>query len=327
MTDQIKELSKEIQQAIDAEDWPTYHPQSLYEPIQYMLSLGGKRMRSILTLLASQFHQGSKQAALPMALTIEYFHNFTLIHDDIMDQSPKRRGQPTVHEKWDETVAILSGDVLYTLSFQKLQGYTPELQAKLLERYVNTAREVCEGQQLDMDLETAKEFDLQAYLDMIRLKTAVLVGFSLEAGTLIAQGKNSQQSDQMYKIGVDAGLSFQLMDDYLDTFGDEAKTGKRRGNDIRANKKTYLLIHTMEKANPDDKLRITQLVGENPGDEASKVETMTALFQKYGADKACLELADHYYHMARQNLLALPGEEAGKKPLLDWFHFLKNREH
>lgn len=322
---QIKDLLNGIGQEIENEDWDLYRPASLYEPIKYMLSLGGKRIRPSLVMMGSEMYNGDAKLAMPVALAVEYFHNFTLIHDDIMDESTVRRGKSTVHTKFGQNSAILSGDVLYTLALEKFCVLPSTLQSNLIKRFLQTAKEVCEGQQKDMDLEVSENFVLSDYLEMIRDKTAVLLGYSLEAGAMVG-GAPMMDAKKLFRIGEQAGIAFQLMDDYLDTFGDSQKTGKRKGGDIISNKKTALYIHTYNSASPEDKRLMDQFQQEGFVGQEEKVKEMTQLFEKYGADKACKELEDNYFNSAFQLLEQIEANKEAKDQLKELFEMLKNRD-
>src|SRR5690606_31980665 len=215
-------------------------PKSLYDPLHYILSLGGKRIRPILTLAAAQMFSDNYKAAMPQSIAIEMFHNFSLIHDDIMDKAPLRRGKTTVHKKWNTNTAILSGDLLLIKAYEQLAQCKPNYLPEILHVFNKTATQVCEGQQFDMDFETAQTVTVNNYLEMIRLKTAVLLGCSLQIGAIIGAA-NQNDAQNCYTFGENLGIAFQLMDDYLDAFGNPEKFGKQVGGDILANKKTYLL--------------------------------------------------------------------------------------
>ena len=216
-------------------------PKNLYEPIDYIFHLGGKRMRPILTLMAAGIFSSNYKKALPAALAVEVFHNFTLVHDDIMDDAPLRRGKATVHEKWDISTGILSGDAMLILAYQYFENYEPIIFHKLAKLFSKTALEVCDGQQLDVDFETRKDVTIDEYINMIRLKTSVLVAAALKMGAIVAE-TNELDATLIYDFGLNLGLAFQLQDDYLDTFGDAATFGKQIGGDSIENKKTYLYL-------------------------------------------------------------------------------------
>jgi len=222
-------------------------PEELYEPLSYMLELGGKRMRPVLVLLGCEMFSREAERALPQAIAIELFHNFTLIHDDIMDKAPLRRGLPTVHEKYNSNIAILSGDVMLVYAYKNLIQCKKNLIEPVVTLFNQTAVEVCEGQQLDMNFENRNDVSVKEYLKMIKLKTAVLIGCSLQTGAIIG-GASAKEAERMYHAGYHLGIAFQLQDDILDSFGDEKKFGKQTGGDIIQNKKTILLIETLNRA-------------------------------------------------------------------------------
>lgn len=223
------------------------NPENLYEPILYSMSQGGKRLRPLMALIGCQIFGGDLKRVRAVAMGLEVFHNFTLLHDDIMDNSPIRRGMPTVYKKFGSNTAILSGDTMFVLAYEYISQSHPDILPDILKLFNTTAREVCEGQQLDMDYENQKNVSIDDYLEMIRLKTAVLLGGSLKAGA-IAAGASKAAQDSIYDYGINLGMSFQLMDDLLDTFGDESVFGKKTGNDIVTNKKTFLYLKAYEKA-------------------------------------------------------------------------------
>ena len=268
------------------EDFITYlnkkievkEPINLYEPIQYILQIGGKRLRPILTLMTCELFNGDIQKAYDAALAIEVFHNFTLVHDDIMDSAPIRRGKATVHKNWGLNTGILSGDAMMILAYQCFENYEAPVFKKLLELFSKTALEVCEGQQLDMDFETRNDVSIAEYVKMITYKTSVLVAAAMKMGTIIAN-VNDEEADTMYNFGLNLGIAFQLQDDYLDTFGDAAIFGKQIGGDITENKKTFLYLKALEVCDKDDTKSLLSLYNSEVED-STKVTEVTALFQK-----------------------------------------------
>ena len=227
-------------------------PATLYQPIDYILQLGGKRMRPVLTLMTADIFEIDYKLALPAAMAIEVFHNFSLVHDDIMDDAPLRRGQVTVHEKWNINTGILSGDAMLILAYQYFENYQPKTFRKLAKLFSKTALEVCEGQQYDVDFETRNDVTIAEYLKMIEFKTAVLVAAAMKMGAIIAQ-TSKENSKLIYDFGLNLGLAFQLQDDYLDAFGDPKTFGKQVGGDIIENKKTYLYLKALEFSKTDEK--------------------------------------------------------------------------
>lgn len=256
-------------------------PKELYEPISYIMSLGGKRIRPLLTLLAYSLYKEDYQNSLTPAMAVEVFHNFTLMHDDIMDEAPLRRGKETVHEKWDTNTAILSGDVMLVKAYEILSEVPADKLGDCLRLFNKTAREVCEGQQRDMNFETMGEVAESEYLEMIRQKTAVLLGFALQFGAILA-GASKEDSQHLYDFGVNIGIGFQLKDDLLDVYADKEKFGKQVGGDIIANKKTFLLIKARELAKEEDKDRLEGWLSKTDFDKDQKVKEVTSLYNKLG---------------------------------------------
>lgn len=275
-------------------------PQGLYAPIKYILSLGGKRIRPALTLLACNLFSDDVEKSLSPALGLEIFHNFTLLHDDIMDKADVRRGQPTVHKKWDENTAILSGDVMQILAYQYMSDVPEKYLGKVLKAFSQMAIEICEGQQYDIDFESHEEVTAEEYLNMIRLKTAVLLGTALKIGTWIGGG-NDDDAQLLYDFGINIGLAFQLKDDLLDVYGDEKTFGKKIGGDISCNKKTYLLIHAKKQAQGKDAEELARwLEIAEPSNE--KIEAVTGLYNRLNVRKICEDKMDFYYEQAVANL-------------------------
>ncbi len=266
-------------------------PKNLYEPIQYILNLGGKRLRPVLTLLSCDIFSGNYKVALDAALAIEMFHNFTLMHDDIMDEASIRRGKTTVHIKWDINTGILSGDALMILAYQLFENYEGHVFKSIISLFNKTAIEVCEGQQYDVDFETKSNVSLSEYEKMIGYKTAVLVAAALKMGAIIAKA-DEKETDLIYNFGYNLGMAFQLQDDYLDSFGSE-EFGKRIGGDIIENKKTFLVIKTLELASKEDKKIIKDLFSTNDK-SLEKIDRVTNFFKKYKVDKSIqIEIEKH----------------------------------
>ena len=268
-------------------------PSSLYQPINYILDLGGKRLRPVLTLMSAEIFGCSYNKALDAALCIEVFHNFTLIHDDIMDAAPLRRGKETVHLKWDLNTGILSGDAMLILAYQFLENYDPQTFQKLTKLFTKTALEVCEGQQYDMDFESLENVDLDDYLKMIAYKTAVLIGAAMKMGAIVANAPESDQ-EKIYEFGKNLGIAFQLQDDYLDAFGDPDTFGKQVGGDIIENKKTVLYIKAVENSTEEGKLELQNLFSIFPDDVHRKIATAKDIFVSSGAAKATFEEIKKY---------------------------------
>ncbi|MBU2045104.1 MAG: polyprenyl synthetase family protein [Bacteroidetes bacterium] len=273
----IQELQQIIDQAVKDTTYPS-EPKELYEPISYLMALGGKRLRPAMVLMATDLFGGDIQEALAPALAVELFHNFTLMHDDIMDKAPLRRGQPTVHAKWNEAVAILSGDVMFVKAYKMMIQVKPDILSPVLEVFNQTAVGVCEGQQIDMNFERRAEVSIPEYVEMIRLKTAVLVGGALKIGALI--GNASEKDAQLlYEFGENLGIAFQLQDDILDVYGDPEKFGKQVGGDIISNKKTFLLIKALELAEGETAKSLNHWLNLTQFDAEAKVKLLVSMDQ------------------------------------------------
>lgn len=283
----------------------TKEPKNLYEPITYILNLGGKRLRPVLVLMSAELFGGSYKKALDAALAIEVFHNFSLVHDDIMDDAPIRRGKPSVHEKWDINTAILSGDAMLINAYQLFENYDGETFKQLAKLFTKTAIEVCEGQQYDVDFEEREDVSLADYLKMIEYKTAILVGAAMEMGAIIA-GANKECKQNIYKYGNLLGLAFQLQDDYLDAFGDTKTFGKRIGGDIIENKKTFLYLSAIKTASENDVRQLKHLYTLNSGNTKQKIDTVTAIFERNGIGGATQKKIKAYTEEAFELLETMP---------------------
>lgn len=295
-------LQQLVEQRIQA--FRTENPvTSLTESVVYLMGIGGKRMRPVLTLMGCEAFGGKADHALDAALAVEVFHNFTLMHDDIMDQAPLRRGQPTVHIRWNTNTAILSGDAMLIQAYQLLARYPDHQLGTMIRVFNESAFGVCAGQQMDMDFEKREDVTVEEYIEMIRLKTAVLLGCALDLGACIA-GATDDQMQHLRQFGEELGISFQLRDDYLDAFGDPEKFGKQVGGDILADKKTYLLIRCYEKARAGDLAVLRSLAGKRANAE-EKVETIRGIMTALEADSEILETSERYYQSALTHLDAL----------------------
>jgi len=294
------------------EQLPENSPASLYEPASYMMQLGGKRIRPVLALLAADAVGGSFKNALPAALAVEVFHNFSLVHDDIMDDAPLRRGQVTVHEKWDANTGILSGDVMLIWAYECLNIYPGTLFKELTSLISATARKVCEGQQYDMDFPNQKLVTQQEYMQMIAYKTAVLLGCSLQMGALVG-GASKETSLPFYNFGIELGLAFQLQDDYLDAFGDPETFGKQIGGDIIENKKTLLYLLALELGSPEDAAALERLFETNPTDPTQKIAQVKELFTTSGAVEQIQQQMKAYTENALKEVDQFPVEEEKKE--------------
>lgn len=299
-------------------------PLALFEPMTYGLSVGGKRLRPVMVLLATQMYGGDLSYALKPAIGLEIFHNFTLLHDDVMDNASLRRGQPTVHAKWNENVAILSGDAMSIKAYQYIVSCKDEHVRSVLQVFNDTALEVCKGQQLDMDFEERDAVALEEYLQMIRYKTAVLFACSLRMGGILADAEKDQQQE-LYELGINLGMAFQLQDDYLDVYGDVATFGKNIGGDILAKKKTYLLIQALEKANVAEKTELLALLNDEKMQPNEKITAVTALYETLGIRKITQEAIANYIKKCKENLDKLAVQETYKQELNGLIVKLENR--
>lgn len=299
-------------------------PSHLYDPIRYFMTLGGKRMRPMLTLLSAELFGIQKEIALPSALAVEIFHNFTLIHDDIMDEAPLRRNQETVHKKWNNNVAILSGDVLLVHAYQQLAKQDPSILPELLSLFNKTAVEVCEGQQMDMDFEEKETVSLQEYIEMIRLKTSVLLGCALEMGAIVAN-TSPENKKLAYEFGQQIGIAFQIQDDYLDLYGDAEKFGKQTGGDVLCDKKTFLQIKAKELGSPEQLKQMDQLRTET--DPQQKIEQTKNLFEALNIPQITLEAINSYYKKGLESLALIEVNEEKKMALKGIATHLLSREN
>lgn len=298
-------------------------PNELYEPINYILQLGGKRLRPVLVGMAAELFDGNKNKVDAIAKAVEIFHNFSLVHDDIMDNAPLRRGQETVHEKWNTNIAILSGDVMLVKAYEELiQGDYTNL-AAIIQVFNQTAIEVCEGQQMDMNFETRTSVSIEEYIEMIKLKTSVLLGGAVKMGAL-AVGANVNDAEKIYQFGVNMGIAFQLMDDYLDAFGDPEKFGKQVGGDILSNKKTYLNILALEK---DSTSEAKKWLSSTNFNKEEKISAMLNIYKSYQIGEACKAKMNYYYELALQNLNEIKVSEDKKQVFTQIAQWLMNRSN
>lgn len=275
-------------------------PANLYEPIHYILQIGGKRLRPVLTLMTCEIFNGYVNEAYDAALAIEIFHNFTLVHDDIMDSAPIRRGFETVHKKWDVNTGILSGDAMLIMAYQCFENYEPEVYKKLMKLFSKTALEVCEGQQLDVDFESRNDVTIPRYLKMITYKTSVLVAAAMKMGAIIAKVEDDE-AEKIYDFGLNLGIAFQLQDDYLDTFGNEALFGKQIGGDIAENKKTFLYLKAIEICNSEDKEKLTDFYASRAQNN-NKVKEVTRIFEKNNIPEITKNEIEFYTNLAFKEL-------------------------
>lgn len=295
-------------------------PDNLYAPIRYIMNLGGKRLRPVLTLLTAEIFGSSYKDALSAAIAIEVFHNFSLVHDDIMDAAPVRRGQPTVHEKWNTTTAILSGDAMLILAYQYFENYEPKVFLALAKLFSKTALQVCEGQQWDIDFENSEKVLLKDYIKMIEYKTAVLVAAAMEMGAIIANA-SKEDCTAIYNFGLNLGIAFQIQDDYLDAFGNPENFGKQIGGDIIENKKTYLYLKALEFGSESETTEIKEFFKADNHGNHEKIDAVKALFLSSGAADEALKGIEEYTQKAFEVLEAI-NIDADKKNILR--HFGKN---
>ena len=300
----------------------SHNPKSLFEPISYILSLGGKRVRPALALMSYNLYKDDVKKAMPAALAVEVFHNFTLLHDDLMDKADIRRGKPTVHIKWYDNLAILSGDAMLIEAYKEMCKIDSKYLAECLDVFSKTATEICCGQQLDMEFEKRDDVTIDEYIEMIRLKTAVLLGGALKKGAIVADA-SKEDIENLYNFGIDIGLAFQLMDDLLDVYGDSASFGKRIGGDILCNKKTYLLISAL--ADKSEKENLLSWIGKEQFDEEEKIKAVTEIYNRIGVKEKTEAVVQEYYDKAIDALNKVQVDEANKKELYDLAKLLKVR--
>ncbi len=298
-------------------------PASLYDPGEYFLGLGGKRIRPVMCLMGNELFADIGDDAYNVAIAIELFHNFTLVHDDIMDAAPLRRGMQTVHTKYNASTALLTGDVMMIVAYDYLNKISTQYLHRILNLFNRTAKEVCEGQQMDMDFEKQEDVSPADYIKMIELKTSVLLAASLQMGAILG-GASEGNCGHLYQFGENLGIAFQIQDDYLDAFGDPAKFGKDVGGDIRQNKKTFLLIHALEVADEEQKMQLLQLMQDNPAD---KVEKVLDIFKVCNVAEWAKQLKQLYLDKALFHLEEVAVLSARKKPLKELAAFLIQREY
>lgn len=318
----FEQLLKQFETHFEGRHFPV-NPATLYDPAQYILQLGGKRIRPVCVLMGNELFDEINPDAYHAATAVELFHNFSLIHDDIMDKAPIRRGMPTVHAKYGESTALLAGDVMLVQTYGYLSKMKTETLQRILPLYNQTASEVCEGQQLDMDFEQKESVSLDEYLHMITLKTSVLLAGSLKMGAILG-GATTGNQNHLYEFGKNLGIAFQIQDDYLDAFGDPAKFGKQVGGDIMANKKTFLMIHALQTASATQQQELTLLMKNNPAD---KVEKVLQLFKSAGVGAWALELKNTYLEKAMTHLEEIAVLNKRKEPLKELAHFLVKRDY
>lgn len=318
----FEELSQEFTKRFQVRHFPE-QPSTLYDADEYFLGMGGKRIRPVICLMGNDLFDAINPDTWHVATAIELFHNFTLIHDDIMDKAPLRRSQPTVHAKYGEPTALLSGDVMLIMAYDYLNRIKITYLQRIMRLFNKTAKEVCEGQQLDMDFEKQDNVGLENYLRMIGLKTSVLLAASLQMGSILG-GASAGNQQHIFAFGHNLGIAFQVQDDYLDAFGDPAKFGKQVGGDIVANKKTFLMIKALESCTGNQLKELKRLMQENP---SNKVEKTLELFRECGVDKWAFDLKDQYMNNALQHLEDMAVLSTRKEPLKQLANFLVQREY
>lgn len=319
----VEQIQSLINNYIDNQNFEG-NPSELYAPISYIMSQGGKRMRPTLCLLACDMFGGNVDDCMIPAVAAEIFHNFTLVHDDIMDQAPLRRGMETVYHKWNSDIALLSGDTMLIKAFQYVLATKKEYSYEVFAELCKVALEVCEGQQFDLNFETQDNVSLDAYLEMIRLKTAVLLGSVLKIGAIVAKADAKNQK-AIYDFGINLGLAFQLQDDIFDCYGDVKVFGKMTGGDISDNKKTYLYLKALELASEDDRNILKQLFAMPKGRDENKIQTVLNIYDKYDVKNIVTELMTKYYHESLKNLDDIDLPEEKKMILRDYAAYLYTR--
>lgn len=292
-------------------------PSSLYDPIRYVLSLGGKRIRPVLMLLGYNLFKDDPESILSNACGLETYHNYTLLHDDLMDKADMRRGNPTVHIKWNDNAAILSGDSMLVLSYQRMAQCSERHLKRVLDVFTETALEIGEGQQYDMEFENRADVREEEYIEMIRLKTSVLLACALKIGAILADASEEDQ-ENLYRFGEQIGLAFQLQDDYLDVYGDPKVFGKNIGGDITSNKKTFMLINALLKAEGEDKAELERWINATEFNREEKVSAVTALYNKLGIDKMAKDKIEYYFAQSRKFLDAVSVAPELKEELLSY---------
>ena len=303
----------------------TRQPETLYEPIRYVLSLGGKRIRPVLMLMSYNLYKDDADTILPTACGLETYHNYTLLHDDLMDNADMRRGHATVHKKWDANTAILSGDSMLVLSYQRIAQCAPQYLPQILDLFTTTALEIGEGQQYDMEFETRDDVCEAEYIEMIRLKTSVLLACAMKMGAIQA-GASPADQDALYRYGESLGLAFQLQDDYLDVYGDPSVFGKNIGGDITSNKKTFMLINALLRAEGQDKAELEAWIARKDFDRQEKVDAVTHLYTKLGIDRLARERIEYYTREALSCLDTVDTPDERKAELREYTMMMMRRE-
>lgn len=301
-------------------------PASLYEPIRYVLSMGGKRIRPVLMLLSYNLFKEDPETILMPACALETYHNYTLLHDDLMDNADLRRGHETVHKKWNANTAILSGDSMLVLAYQRMQQCSSDKMAEVLALFTETALEIGEGQEYDMAFEHRDDVSEEEYIEMIRLKTSVLLACALKIGAILA-GASKEDADNLYRFGEQIGLAFQLQDDFLDVYGDTRVFGKAIGGDITSNKKTFMLINALNHANEEQRRQLESWIGATEFDRDEKVAAVTRLYNEIGIDRMAQDKIAYYFEQSRKYLQAVSVDESRKAELATYAQRMMNRQY
>ncbi|WP_293490201.1 polyprenyl synthetase family protein [Prevotella sp.] len=301
-------------------------PASLYEPIRYVLSMGGKRIRPVLMLLSYNLFKEDPETILMPACALETYHNYTLLHDDLMDNADLRRGHETVHKKWNANTAILSGDSMLVLAYQRMQQCSSDKMAEVLALFTETALEIGEGQEYDMAFEHRDDVSEEEYIEMIRLKTSVLLACALKIGAILA-GASKEDADNLYRFGEQIGLAFQLQDDFLDVYGDTRVFGKAIGGDITSNKKTFMLINALNHANEEQRRQLESWIGATEFDRDEKVAAVTRLYNEIGIDRMAQDKIAYYFEQSRKYLQAVSVDESRKAELAAYAQRMMNRQY
>ncbi|WP_176452142.1 polyprenyl synthetase family protein [Prevotella sp. 885] len=301
-------------------------PASLYEPIRYVLSMGGKRIRPVLMLLSYNLFKEDPETILMPACALETYHNYTLLHDDLMDNADLRRGHETVHKKWNANTAILSGDSMLVLAYQRMQQCSSDKMAEVLALFTETALEIGEGQEYDMAFEHRDDVSEEEYIEMIRLKTSVLLACALKIGAILA-GASKEDADNLYRFGEQIGLAFQLQDDFLDVYGDTRVFGKAIGGDITSNKKTFMLINALNHANEEQRRQLESWIGATKFDRDEKVAAVTRLYNEIGIDRMAQDKIAYYFEQSRKYLQAVSVDESRKAELAAYAQRMMNRQY
>lgn len=319
-----KEILKKVNEFIDQLPYER-KPQSLYDPIKYVLSIGGKRVRPVLMLLAYNMYKEDPERILMPACALETYHNYTLLHDDLMDNADVRRGVPTVHRKWDANTAILSGDSMLVLAYHRMLQCDADKQPEVMSLFTETALEIGEGQQYDMEFENRDDVTEEEYIEMIRLKTSVLLACAMKIGGILA-GASAEDADNLYKFGEQVGLAFQLQDDLLDVYGDPKVFGKAVGGDITCNKKTYMLINAFQRANSEQRAELERWVSAKDFDRQEKVAAVTEIYNQIGIRHICEEKINYYFEESKKYLAKINVADERKQTLLQYTAEMMKRE-